>query len=235
MPPPPTRRRPVALEGRAPSRCVSIVKERETHVPRRTHVSRLGFGTRIRTWIARFRVSRPASWTIPKLRRSGGNCTRAARSKSPACRFNTTDREVGPEGVKPSPHRLKAGHASLHFDPVLLSLELLFAFAFAFHGHTSTVERTRALHTPLVGPSGVEPASHCAARRLQRRSLPGDEPRALKRRKPPRFHRAASRGKHWKIRPLRHLLLIAPRGGTAGEIVDAISPGFACAKHRLNG
>ena len=61
MPPPPTRRRPVAFAARTPSRCVSIVKERETHVSRRTHVSRLGFGTRIRTWIARFRVSSPTS------------------------------------------------------------------------------------------------------------------------------------------------------------------------------
>ena len=126
---------------------------------RRAHVSRLGFGTRIRTWIARFRVSRPTSWTIPKLRRSGGNCTRAARSKSPACRFNTTDRRVGPEGVKPSPHRLKAGHASLHFDPVLLSLRSTFSFALHGHtsnhrftivGHTSPVERTRALRTRIA-------------------------------------------------------------------------------------
>jgi hypothetical protein len=49
------------------------------------------------------------------------------------------------------------------------------------------------------------------------------------------LHRAASGGEPLKIRPLRHLLLIAPRGGTAGEIVDAISPGFASAKLRLNG
>jgi hypothetical protein len=143
-----TTQETAALEGRAPSRCVSIVKERETHVSLRTHVSRLGFGTRIRTWITRFRVSCPASWTIPKYSRSGGSRTRAARSKSPACRLNTSDREVGPEGVKPSPQRVKAAHASLHFDPVLLSL--LLAFAFAFHGHTSPIERVRASDTRLA-------------------------------------------------------------------------------------
>ena len=137
MPPPPTRRRPVALEGRAQSRCVSIVKERETHVSLRTHGSHRGFGTRARTWITRFRVSCPADWTIPKKNysRSGGSRTRAARSKSPACCLNTSNREVGPEGVKPSPRRVKAGHASLHLDPVLLSL--LLALAFAFHRYTS--------------------------------------------------------------------------------------------------
>lgn len=66
-------------------------------------------------------------------RRSGGSRTRAARSKSPACRLNTSDREVGPEGVKPSPRRVKAGHASLHLDPVLLSLRS--TFSFELHGH----------------------------------------------------------------------------------------------------
>jgi hypothetical protein len=66
---------------------------------------------------------------------------------------------VGSEGVKPSPHRVKAGHASLHFDPVLLPLR---PFSFALHGHTSNtccverfghtspVERGRALHAPLA-------------------------------------------------------------------------------------
>lgn len=88
MPPPPTRRRPVALEGRAQSRCVSIVKERETHVSLRTHGSHRGFGTRARTWITRFRVSCPADWTIPK---------------------KTT---VGPAGVEPAPHGVRIRHAA---------------------------------------------------------------------------------------------------------------------------
>ena len=124
---------------------------------------------------------------------------------------------VGPEGVKPSPRGVKARHASLHFDPVLLSFCFLFSFALhgQLHGHTSTlrltmsghtnpVERTRALHTPLVGPFGVEPTSH-AARRLQRRSLPGDEPRALKRRKPPRFTGRLYRGKTLENTPFTSL------------------------------
>ena len=75
--------------------------------------------------------------------------------------------------------------------------------AIARFGHTIRVERTHALRTALeVGPSGVEPASQRMARRLRRRSLPGDEPRTLKRRKPPRFHRAASRGKTLKNTPV---------------------------------
>ena len=155
-PSPPTRRRPVAFADRTPSRCVSIVKERETHVSvGRTCpvlVSEPGFEPGLRDSESRVLPVR----RFRNCRRSGGNCTRAARSKSPACRFNTSDREVGPEGVKPSPHRVKAGHASLHFDPVLLSLG--FAFSFALHrhtsnhrftivGHTSPVERTRAVNT----------------------------------------------------------------------------------------
>lgn len=156
-------------------------------------MSRLGFGTRARTWIARFRVSRPANWTIPKLRRSGGSRTRAARSKNPACRLNTSDRRVGPEGVKPSPHRVKAGHASLHFDPVLLSLS--FCFFFALHGHTSPVERTRALHTPLVwarlelNQLVRRPGVYSAGR------FPETIPGPLKRRKPPRLSGRLHRGK----------------------------------------
>jgi len=159
---------------------------------------------------------------------------------------------VGPEGVKPSPHRVKAGHASLHFDPVLLSLR--FAFSFALHGHTSTIRLSISGHTSPVARthaldtrfalSGLPLFTHLFwwarlesnqlgrwPRRLQRRSLPGDDPRTLKRRKPPRLHRAASREKPWKIRPLRHLLLIAECWLTR----DAIRPGFARAKHRLNG
>jgi len=147
---------------------------------------------------------------------------------------------VGPEGVKPSPRRVKAGHASLHLDPVLLSLLLLFAFA--FHGHTSSDHLVRDSDTPLA-MSALALFTHLlwarlelnqlatTAQRLQRRSLPGDEPRALKRRKPPRFHRAAFKGKTLENTPLRHLLLIAPRG----ETMDNASPGFARAKHRVNG
>jgi hypothetical protein len=130
------RRRPVALEAfEHRHAALSIVKERETHVPGGhtcpVLVSEPGVEPGLRDSesrvlpIGRFR----------NCRRSGGNCTRAARSKSPACRFNTSDREVGSEGVKPSPRRVKAGHASLHFDPVLLSFTL--AFSFALHGHTS--------------------------------------------------------------------------------------------------
>ena len=133
--------------------------------------------------------------------RSGGNCTRAARSKSPACRFNTSDREVGPEGVKPSPHRVKAGHASLHFDPVLLSLERAFAFAFAFHGHTSSThrltisehtsrtERISPLHTPL--PSSALPRfTHLSWARLEshRAKLGTEHLRLCRKRRTPTSH-----------------------------------------------
>ena len=203
MPPPPTRRRPAALESRAPSRCVSIVKERETHVPVGhacpVLVSEPGFEPGLRDSESRVLPVR----RFRNCSRSGGSRTRAARSKSPACRLNTSDR-VPLHGQLDS-RSGGTGRSQTFSAPVksracvvTLRSRSPFARTFVFvcaswthltprltiSRYTSPVERSRALRTPLVGPSGVEPASHCAARRLQRRSLPGDAPREARSRAP---------------------------------------------------
>jgi hypothetical protein len=75
---------------------------------------------------------------------------------------------VGSEGVTPSPHRVKAGHALLHLDPVLFALMASFSFQshvsspsrpdrLAISGRTFPVERLVALHArPLSGLLGIE-------------------------------------------------------------------------------
>src|SRR6478736_420995 len=57
------------------------------------------------------------------------------------------------------------------------------------------------LFAPIVSPCGVEPPSN-EARRLQRQSPSEDEPRALKREKPPRFPGRLSTENQCKSAPL---------------------------------
>ena len=162
MPPPPTRRRPAAPSGESRHAAFWLSKSaRHTRPVGHTcpvSVSELGVEPRLRD-------SESRVLPVGRFRnccRSGGSRTRAARGKSPACRFNTSDREVGPEGVKPSPHRVKAGHAIAYTSiPISISFRFRFVFSLRFmtthlehrltiSGHTSPVERTRALHTPHV-------------------------------------------------------------------------------------
>jgi hypothetical protein len=56
---------------------------------------------------------------------------------------------VGPEGVEPSPHEVKAQHAPLHLDPILLSRTPALSFRQSEHVNSDP---------ELVGRLGVEPS-----------------------------------------------------------------------------
>lgn len=56
---------------------------------------------------------------------------------------------VGPEGVEPSPHEVKAQHAPLHLDPILLSERTALSLGQSEHMNSDP---------ELVGRLGVGPS-----------------------------------------------------------------------------